>query len=71
LSKIEAGRTGSGRARLRPVPTAGTTWRPCSACARLDKGLALDFARAADAPRYIRSDENKLRQILINLLATP
>jgi PAS domain S-box-containing protein len=32
------------------------------------KGLELTFERAPDVPHYIKSDENKLRQILINLL---
>jgi signal transduction histidine kinase len=33
------------------------------------KGISLDFTCAPDVPRYIRADPNKLRQILINLLA--
>lgn len=33
------------------------------------KGLGLRFSAAGDLPRLIRSDEGKLRQILINLLA--
>jgi signal transduction histidine kinase/ActR/RegA family two-component response regulator len=32
------------------------------------KGLALAFERDPDVPRYIRTDERKLRQVLINLL---
>lgn len=32
------------------------------------KGLSLNFERAADIPQYICTDQNKLRQILINLL---
>ena len=32
------------------------------------KGLALRFERTPDVPRYIRADQSKLRQILINLL---
>ncbi|MBN1584060.1 MAG: substrate-binding domain-containing protein [Anaerolineae bacterium] len=32
------------------------------------KGLALDFERAPDVPQFVRLDENKLRQVLINLL---
>jgi two-component system sensor histidine kinase/response regulator len=32
------------------------------------KGLALRFERAPDVPRYVRADEGKLRQVLINLL---
>ncbi len=33
-----------------------------------DKGLALTFEREADVPPYVRTDESKLRQVLINLL---
>ena len=33
-----------------------------------DKGLALSFERAEDVPRYVRTDEGKLRQVLSNLL---
>jgi PAS domain S-box-containing protein len=32
------------------------------------KGLQLDFIGIHDVPRYLESDENKLRQILINVL---
>ena len=32
------------------------------------KGLSLQFTRSDDVPRYIRSDRNKLSQVLINLL---
>lgn len=33
-----------------------------------EKGLFLNFERGIDIPQYIRTDQNKLRQILINLL---
>ncbi len=33
------------------------------------KGLALIFDRAMDLPQYIRTDESKLRQVLVNLLS--
>lgn len=33
-----------------------------------DKGLQLIFERSANVPQYIRTDEAKLRQVLINLL---
>jgi len=33
-----------------------------------DKGLVLSCERAEDVPRYVRTDEGKLRQILSNLL---
>jgi signal transduction histidine kinase/DNA-binding response OmpR family regulator len=32
------------------------------------KGLTLLFERAPDVPRYVRADQGKLRQVLINLL---
>jgi signal transduction histidine kinase/DNA-binding response OmpR family regulator/HAMP domain-containing protein len=32
------------------------------------RGLSLNFERGADIPQYIHTDQNKLRQILINLL---
>ena len=32
------------------------------------KGLHLNLDRASDVPRYIRTDDNKLRQVLINIL---
>ena len=34
----------------------------------VDKGLTLIVERALEVPRYIRADEDKLRQVLINLL---
>ncbi|GAB4181838.1 MAG: hypothetical protein Fur006_17160 [Coleofasciculaceae cyanobacterium] len=34
-----------------------------------DKGLQLRFSCAADVPKYIRTDEVKLRQVLINLIS--
>jgi len=67
MSKIEAGRTAVVERDFdlyQLLDDLETMFR----LRALDKGLALDFARAADVPRYIRSDENKLRQILINLL---
>ncbi|OKH40017.1 histidine kinase [[Phormidium ambiguum] IAM M-71] len=33
------------------------------------KGLELNFELAPDVPRFIKADENKLRQVLINLLS--
>ncbi len=33
------------------------------------RGLALLFERAENVPRYVRADERKLRQVLLNLLA--
>lgn len=34
-----------------------------------DKGLSLNFDRVSDVPQYIRADERKLRQILMNLIS--
>ncbi|MEG4508191.1 PAS domain S-box protein [Microcoleus sp. F6_B4] len=34
----------------------------------ISKGLHLIFEKASDLPQYVQTDENKLRQILINLL---
>ena len=34
----------------------------------LEKGLMLIFDRAPDVPQYLRADEGKLRQVLMNLL---
>jgi PAS domain S-box-containing protein len=34
-----------------------------------DKGLVLLFEYATDVPQYVRTDESKLRQVLINLLS--
>ncbi len=34
----------------------------------VDKNLQLIFDRASDVPQYVRTDESKLRQVLINLL---
>jgi PAS domain S-box-containing protein len=33
-----------------------------------DKGLMLIFDRAPDVPRYVRADEGKLRQVLMNIV---
>jgi signal transduction histidine kinase len=32
------------------------------------KGLKLSFERHLDIPQYVKTDESKLRQVLINLL---
>jgi len=34
-----------------------------------DKGLGLLFGRAPEVPQYVRTDEGKLRQVLMNLLS--
>jgi PAS domain S-box-containing protein len=67
LSKIEAGRTALNsedfdldRLLLGLEEMFGLRAR--------QKGLMLDIARAPDVPQYLHADQNKLRQILINLL---
>ncbi len=67
MSKIEAGRTVVTEQNFdlyRVLDELETMFR----LRANDKGLPLDFICASDVPRYIRSDEGKLRQILINLL---
>jgi signal transduction histidine kinase/DNA-binding response OmpR family regulator len=67
LSKIEAG-------RVELQPTAFDLSQMLLGLEEMfriragDKGLTLTFAWEADLPRYIRADQGKLRQILINLL---
>ncbi|MBE9167745.1 PAS domain S-box protein [Pleurocapsales cyanobacterium LEGE 06147] len=67
MSRIEAGRT-----VLNPKPFAlQQLLHHLEQMFRLKaqaKGLSLQFHLAANLPRYINSDEGKLRQVLINLL---
>jgi PAS domain S-box-containing protein len=68
MSKIEA-----GQARLNETSfdlyyllnTLEEMWRPKAT----DKGLQLIFDRQTSLPHYIRTDESKLRQVLMNLLS--
>ncbi len=66
LSKIEAGRMTVERAPM-SLPSLVTlvvdTLRPLAE----EKGLSLTVSCAPDLPEFIKSDEHKLRQILINL----
>ena len=67
FSKIEAGRTTLYPTNFdlyRLLDDLDDMFRLKSA----DKGLQLIFDRADEVPQYIRSDEVKLRQVLINLL---
>ncbi|MFQ5701234.1 MAG: response regulator [Acidobacteriota bacterium] len=67
LSKIEA-----GRMTLEPAPMSlralidlvADTLRPLAE----DKALSLTVETAPDLPEFIKSDEHKLRQVLINLM---
>lgn len=68
MSKIEAGRT-----TLRPenfdLWALLQTLEEMFALRAQEKGLQLFFERAADVPRYVSTDQSKLRQVLINLLS--
>ncbi|MBD2089795.1 PAS domain S-box protein [Microcoleus sp. FACHB-1515] len=67
MSKIEA-----GRIVLNPVPfdlhRLLQTLQEMFNGRAPTKRLSLEFDLAVDLPRYVRSDEGKLRQVLINLL---
>ncbi len=68
MSKIEAGRTTLYEENF-------DVYRLCESLEDMfhlrasQKGLQLLFERTADVPQYIRTDESKLRQVLINLLS--
>ncbi|MBN2004676.1 MAG: PAS domain-containing protein [Anaerolineae bacterium] len=68
MSKIEAGRTTLYEENF-------DLYRMCEALEDMfhlratQKGLQLLFERAANVPQYVRTDESKLRQVLINLLS--
>jgi signal transduction histidine kinase/FixJ family two-component response regulator len=67
MSKIEAGRTTSTSREFnlyRTLSDVETMFR----LKAQDQGVRLIVERAVDVPQHIRSDEMKLRQILINLL---
>jgi PAS domain S-box-containing protein len=67
LSKIEAGRIVVNRKNFdlyRLVDDLETMLAP----AAREKGLRFTVERSGDVPRYIRTDEIKLRQTLLNLL---
>jgi two-component system sensor histidine kinase/response regulator len=67
MSKIEAGRTTFNPHNFDLYYLLSNIEEMLQPQARA-KGLTLIFDRSADLPRYIHSDESKLRQILINLL---
>ncbi|MFB8792275.1 MAG: AAA family ATPase [Potamolinea sp.] len=67
LSKIEAGRTTLNETNFdlyRLLDDLEDMFRLKAE----DQGLQLIFDRPADVPQYLRTDETKLRQVLINLL---
>lgn len=67
MSKIEAGRTTLNQSSFELYGLLN--WLQQMFCLKAEsKGLQLIFELAADLPQYIHTDENKLRQVLINLL---
>ena len=67
LAKIEAGKTDLNLDDFNLYNLLDTTQEMLKLKAEA-KGLQLLFERHPDTPQYIRTDERKLRQILINLL---
>ncbi|HAZ43641.1 MAG TPA: histidine kinase [Cyanobacteria bacterium UBA11371] len=67
LSKIEAGRLTLNEQEFDLYQLLDDVKHMFSLKAK-DKGLQLLFARAANVPQYVRTDEVKLREVLINLL---
>ncbi len=67
MSKIEAGRASFEPASFdlhRTLVNLESIFRERAG----NKGIELVFERSGDVPRYIRTDERKLRQVLLNLL---
>ena len=67
ISKIEAGRTPLSKESFDLYHTLTVIEEMIRSRAGA-KGLQFIVNRAADVPRYIRTDESKLRQVLLNLL---
>ena len=67
LSKIEAGRVALQQESLDLHRLLDGLEEMFHLRAR-DKGLVLIFDRAPDVPQYVRADEGKLRQVLMNIL---
>lgn len=67
MSKIEAGKTTFNETNFDFKNLLNTLQQMLRLKAQ-SKGLQLIFAIAPDIPQYIRTDESKLRQVLINLL---
>lgn len=68
LAQIEAGSASLHRVQV-DLPSLLTTVRSMVELKATAKSLELVFAIPDELPRYIETDEGKLRQILINLLA--
>jgi PAS domain S-box-containing protein len=67
MSKIEAGRTALNESSFDLISLLDTLREILQLKAR-DKGLELIFDIAADVPQFVRADEGKLRQVLLNIL---
>src|SRR5919202_918444 len=67
LSKVEAGRMTLSETNF-DIHYLLADVEDMFALKAKDKGLQLQFDCAADVPKYIRTDEVKLRQVLINLI---
>jgi PAS domain S-box-containing protein len=67
MSKIEAGRIVLNESNVDLDAVIGTVQQMFQFKAE-SKGLQLIVERSADLPQYIRTDESKLRQVLVNLL---
>jgi PAS domain S-box-containing protein len=68
MSKIEAGRSSLHKTSFdlaQQLQTLSDMWQPKA----MAKGLELTLERQAEVPQYIKTDECKLRQVLINLLS--
>jgi PAS domain S-box-containing protein len=68
MSKIEAGRSSLNATSFdlyHQLNTLDDMWQPKA----LSKSLQLTINRSIDLPQYIRTDESKLRQVLMNLLS--
>lgn len=67
MSKIEAGRTTLNESSFDLYRLLNTLEQMLQLKARV-KGLQLMFECVPEVPRYVKTDESKLRQVLINLL---
>ena len=67
MAKIEAGRIQLEKAPLDLCAMVDDIMEMMGQRAR-EKGLALALERSSRAPQYIRGDETRLRQVLVNLL---
>ncbi|MGK7895913.1 MAG: ATP-binding protein, partial [Xenococcus sp. (in: cyanobacteria)] len=68
VTKIESGKTSMHYSDLDLYSLLDSLWEMLQLKAE-DKGLKLFLIRNEKLPRYIKTDEGKLRQILINLLS--